>query len=203
MDDVRKLINHLIEKGYDKKIPQRRSEQEVLISYEVAAKLVLIVENVKSQLDEASSLIERKIDILNCLISDFRFKLQPYMNTISLPSKSPRRADSLGLDFDSIFHAFDSIDTDEMVDISIDYGQIDSDEEAKLYDELDNLMEAQERAIAFKGNANKFMANAFQKMFLRIQDLEDSFELVRRSCLLPSVCSHSIFLFAPLKRSLQ
>ena len=175
IDDVRKLINRLIGKGYDKKIPERRTEQEILVSYEVSSGLVLVATSAKAKLDEACMMIENSSNVLSGLLHDFRINLQPYLSTTPKMSK---RTESSTLDFDSLFQAFESIDNDEKNEFEVDCGYLDSDEEERLYDELDNLMEAQERAFAFKGNANKFMANAFQKIFLRIQDLEDSFSLV-------------------------
>jgi hypothetical protein len=56
---------------------------------------------------------------------------------------------------------------------------IDSDEEAKLFEELDALMDAQERALAFKGNAHQLMAQAFQKVSRRVVELEAAYDLVR------------------------
>jgi hypothetical protein len=176
IDDVRKLINHLIGKGYDKKIPERRSEQDILVSCEVSSEMVLVIESAKKLLQDVCKTIDLKSDILNSVINDFRSRLQPYLNTAS--SKLQKRTESSVVDFDSLLQSLDNVGKNAEDLFDDDCGYLDSDEEAKLYDELDNLMEAQERAYAFKGNANKFMANAFQKIFLRVQDLEDSFHLV-------------------------
>ena len=48
----------------------------------------------------------------------------------------------------------------------------------RLFEELDRLVEAQERMETFKGNAHKFMANSVQKAFRGIEDLENAFRLV-------------------------
>ena len=55
---------------------------------------------------------------------------------------------------------------------------IDSDEETKLFEELDALMEAQERADAFKGNVHQLMAQTFQKVSRRVVELETAYDLV-------------------------
>jgi hypothetical protein len=176
IDDVRKLINHLIGKGYDKKIPERRSEQDILVYGEVSAELVSVIDSAKNLLQDVCKGIDSKSDILNSVINDFRSRLQPYLNSAS--SKLQKRTESSVGDLDTLLQSLDNVGKNAEDIFDDDCGYLDSDEEAKLYDELDNLMEAQERAYAFKGNANKFMANAFQRIFLRVQDLEDSFHLV-------------------------
>ncbi len=176
IDDVRKLINHLIEKGYDKRIPERRSEQEIKVSYEVSSELVLLTESIKTELIKGSALIEGKTAVLSNLLNDFRSCLQPLLASVISGSRS--RRDSTFADCDGLLEALELGPDKGESFLDDHYGAIDSDEEALLYEELDNLMEAQERALLFKGNTAKFMANSFQKLFLRIQELEDSFGLV-------------------------
>ena len=47
-----------------------------------------------------------------------------------------------------------------------------------LYSVEDALMEAQERALAFRGNAHQLMAQAFQKVSRRVVELETAYDLV-------------------------
>jgi hypothetical protein len=180
IDDVRMLINHLIEKGYDKKIPERRNEQEILVSNEVSSELVLITEYTRTRLEEACRFFESNCESLRSVLKTFKLQLHPCLGTTT--TKTHGASETPGVRpvfaFDELFQILESedrIDDDPFEDCC---GCIDSDEEAKLYEELDTLLDAQERAFAFKGNTNKFMANAFQKIFLRIQELEHSFELV-------------------------
>jgi hypothetical protein len=181
IDDVRMLINHLIGKGYDKRIPARRTEQEVLVSYEVSSELVLLTTNTRICFEEACQFFDGKCEALRGVLETFKLHLRPYLSTT--PAKTQLLPESLGprpvFGFDQLFQILDSDDKTDDDPFEDDYGCIDSDEEAKLYDELDILLDAQERAFAFKGSTNKFLANAFQKIFLRIQELEHGFDLVR------------------------
>ena len=180
IDDVRMLINHLIGKGYDKKIPERRNEQEILVSNEVSSELVLITENTRLRLEEACVFLDSKCESLRSVLETFKLRLRPYLSTTV--AKIQGAPESAGvrpvLAFDELFQVLDSDDIIGDDPFEDGCGCIDSDEEAKLYEELDTLLDAQERAFAFKGNNSKFMANAFQKVFLRIQELEHCFELV-------------------------
>ena len=184
IDDIRKLINKLISYGYDKTVPQRLTEQRLLTNLEASSQLVSLVETTKSELSYACETIDDASDILHATLGMIRSDLQPYLTPAWLPCQVGHDPHSdtepLGLSLlvglDELFEAIDSEKTCTLDDDKVDW--IDSDEEARLYDELDELMEAQERAFAFKGNVTKFMANAFQKCFLRLQEMEDAFKLV-------------------------
>ena len=174
IDDARLLINRLIKKGYDKSIPDRRSDQDIRVSYEASAQLVVMTQKCKSSFHDASDRIENISSDLLSLLKSFRRCLEPFITTV--PSKA--RLEGTLNEFDRLYHNLNLVRIDGESQFDDECGCIDSDEEAQLYEELDNLMEAQERALAFKGDSKKFMANAFQKLFMRIQELEAAFEYV-------------------------
>ena len=176
IDDIRKRINYLIEKGYDKKVPERRSEQEILAAHEISSELVGLIQRTKTVLNEGITVIEGASSSLNSLLNDFRVGLQPHLNNYM--SKNRSNVESSAVDFDKLFEALNSDHSANEDTFFENYGVVDSDEEALLYEELDNLMEAQERAQLFRGNNSKFIANAVQKVLLRIQELESAFGLV-------------------------
>ena len=186
IDDVRTLINHLIEKGYDKKIPERRSEQDILVVQETSPELVLLTERIRVELLAGSVTTERMTAELTSLLHEFRSRLQPHL-IIYFSGRNSQRESSL-TNCDAILEALELGVNREDSFLEDHCFAIDSDEEAQLYDELDDLLEAQERAVSFRGNTNKFIASSFQKLFLRIQELEDSFKLVSSNFPLNSDC---------------
>ena len=185
IDDARALITKLITKGYDKSIPVRRSDQDILVSFDASAKLVKILKDCKADLLEACSGVDSAIQNLICLVECFRTNLEPFI--ISVSSKGHDVAEN---EFKGLYNNLQTNDDDSDEPLFNEYGCIDSDEEAQLYYELDCLMEAQERAMAFKGDSKKFMANAFQKLFLRIEEMETAFESVsyKYQIMSPLIC---------------
>ena len=173
IDDARALITKLISKGYDKSIPVRRSDQDILVSFDASAKLVMTLKDCKISLSEACIGVDSAIENLMCLVECFRSNLEPFV--VSVSSKGQDLAEN---EFQGLYHNLQTEADDSDETLFNEYGCIDSDEEAQLYRELDCLMEAQERAMAFKGDSKKFMANAFQKLFMRIEEMGTAFESV-------------------------
>ena len=186
LDDARSLITKLISRGYDKKVPERCSDQDVFVSFESSVQLAEHIKNCHALLREASCKLEGMIEKLQLMLANFRSNLEIFI--MNVPSKA--KNDSSANDFDRLYERLNTINKSINDDIDDEYGCIDSDEEAQLYQELDCLMEAQERALAFKGDSKKFMANAFQKIFLRVQEMESSFELVRTQFKMPCTNMH-------------
>ena len=176
VNEVRFLIKRLIKGGYDKKVPVRPSEQEILTSFESSLLVVEHLAKCGDEIQERKSSIQKETEFVQDAILDMCSSLQPMF------SISTETADitNLATEFQDLFlslktHQQDHDDLDELNQA------IDSDEEARLFEELDALMEAQERAEIFKGNVHELMAQSFQKVSRKLVELETAFDLVRIS----------------------
>jgi hypothetical protein len=184
MNEVRCLINTLIEKEYDSKTPVARTEQEILIGREVSSNIMLKLSEAQKQINELLAYIHQDLASLIEMTDIMQNSLIPSLSNI--PFKAEKSGVNLINDFDSLLKHLKelyALCTEDRLENPINDADnqnfaIDSDEEERLYRELDLLMESQERAEAFKGNAHKFMANSVQKAFRAISDLQNSFQLV-------------------------
>ncbi len=189
MSEIRALIDSLIEKRYDVKKPIALSDQDILKSREVCSQLVIHVNQVQVKLNDAFASVLENLGTLLDVIDYMHASFIPALGRI--PFKANRSGADLLNDFDSLvrnlkeMYAFLKEDRNHslMDDTENQNFAIDSDEEERLFRELDLLMESQERAEAFTGNAHKFMANSVQKTFRIIHDLQNSFQLVHISIL--------------------
>ena len=181
INDVRFLIKRLIKGGYDKKIPIRPSEQEILTSLEISFSIVDHLALVREGVHAA----KLNLQLETAFVQESILDLCSTLNPIFAISKS--MDDDLYAEYNGLFRSGPAIskamgrhshnqDFDDFDDL---YQAIDSDEEAKLFEELDALMEAQERAFLFKGNAHELMAQTFQKVTRRLVELETAYDLVR------------------------
>ena len=166
--EVHERIEMLLSQGYDKRPPTQRSEEENITCMESSLYLIRTLyheEKMKSEilmLREASSRIHNLV-----LYVDDNFL--PYLTSIPLKQRGKQEH------FSALLH---NCDDDDQIDFDDTNCAIDSEDEDRLFDELDHLIDAQERAEAFRGNAYKFMANSFQRTFLKVVELQDAFALV-------------------------
>ena len=181
INDVRFLIKRLIKGGYDKKIPIRPSEQELILSLETSHSIVKHLATVREDVDAAKKSIQLDTKFVQESILDLCLTLQPIFEVFK------KAENSLHTEYQTLLrslHQTSKIDGRSIHEHAHDddfdnsYQAIDSDEEAKLFEELDALMEAQERAFFFKGNAHELMAQTFQKVSRRLVELESAYELV-------------------------
>ena len=176
MSQVREKINFYLSKGYDKRVPIRTQEQCILEYHEASTKLIASLGNNPSVLD-AESFIHDAILKLRNIFGFIGDNIVPYLSAVPLEGVKS------GFDLKTEFSLLLQMVSDEALyeenhDSDQGYCAYDSEEEARLFDELDLLLETQERAEMFRGNSFKFMANSFQKAFLRISELENAFKKV-------------------------
>jgi hypothetical protein len=185
MNEIRALIDALIEKKYDTMKPIAASDQHILKSRDVCSELIIHVHLEQSRMNEVFSSIHENLGTVHDVIDYMNASLIPHL--VSIPIKANRSGSELQYNLNSLVLTFkgaygllkEASDHSLMIDDTENQNfAIDSDEEERLYRELDLLMESQERAEAFTGNAHKFMANSVQKTVRIIDDLQNCFQLV-------------------------
>jgi hypothetical protein len=192
MLEVRNLVDHLMAKEYDLREPIRQSEQEFLQNWEVSLKLIVLLHESKEKVMEGCHLVQNTVTSVLDILKNIRSLLIPYLGLVPMKGS---KLDFIS-EFDTMYLALteehERLETRHIVvkgeDGDNQIFAIDSDEETRLFEELDQLMDAQERAQAFKGNAHKFMANSVQKVFRQISELENAFRLVRLTKVLLLIC---------------
>jgi hypothetical protein len=183
IDDVRNLVNYLMNQEYDFREPIQLKEYEILQNREICLQIIVRMHKTQDLVHSSLDGINGKIDVV---LEAIQFLQNSFIPCISIiPFKSNKTGADLINDFQSLFVLLNDTKSeleeshvrgfDEMEAHNV---AIDSDEEERLFEELDQLMEAQERMEAFQGNAHKFMANSVQKVFRGIEDLENAFRLV-------------------------
>ena len=181
--DVRHLIDKLMDKEYDLHEPIQMTDYDVLKHREICTDLVFCIHGTHEKVQSTLSAINEKISVVLEAITFMQSSFLPCLSLV--PFKGNKSGSDLINDFESLFLILK--DTRSELDESHIRGldemeghtvAIDSDEEDRLFEELDQLMEAQERMEAFTGNAHKFMANSVQRAFRLLEDLETSFRLV-------------------------
>ena len=173
IDEVRELVDRLIEKGYDQHAPTATGDRELLRSWEASMAIVSAMDEMKGAVDEALQLVRSRAASIRGVFDHFGQTIVPYLCAVPMKGggaeELPALLRNLG---DSYCRGRDPDDEEDAM-----FG-IDSDEEARLFEELDQLVDVQERMETFRTDSRRFMANSFQKSFLHILDLEDAFELV-------------------------
>jgi hypothetical protein len=169
--DVRHLIKRLIKGGYDKKMPIRPSEQEILTSFETSLLIASHLANIRGEIHSVQEQVQTETTFLQDAVMDICVMIQPILTVQDIVEGS------LSEEFQEQFRSLKTyqLEHDDMDEVN---QAIDSDEEAKLFEELDALMDAQERALAFRGNAHQLMAQAFKKVSRRVVELETAYDLV-------------------------
>ena len=185
MNDVRNVLDRLIQGGQDEREPIALGQQKIFQCREVTMILLKRIYSKREITQSTSLYVDECISDIIALVQFLHQKFVPLLSLI--PFNSSKSGSALISEFESIFESF--MKAESTVEISHQHGHfeegdnqdlaIDSDEEERLFDELDQLMEAQERAEAFRGNAHKFMANSMQRAFRMIEELETGFQTVR------------------------
>ena len=176
MGQVRERIDFFLSKGYDKRVPIRTQEQCIVEYHEASTKLIASLGNNPSVLD-AESLLHNAILKLRDIFYFISDTIVPYLSAV--PLEGVKSSFDLKMEVSLLLQIVsDEALYEEKDDSDQGYCAYDSEEEARLFDELDLLLETQERAEMFRGNSFKFMANSFQKAFLRISELENAFKKV-------------------------
>ena len=183
ISDVRILIDRLMEKEYDLQEPIQMSEHEILKHKEVSMDIIIRVHRTQEQVQSTLSSINEK---LSAVLEALAFMQSSFIPCLSLvPFKGNKSGVDLINDFESLFTLLKDTRAElkeshvrGLDEIEGHNVALDSDEEDKLFEELDQLMEAQERMEAFMGNAHKFMANSVQRAFRLLEDLENSYKIV-------------------------
>ncbi len=178
LEEVRAKVDQLLTNGYNKRESVWKSEEDLLCHFEVSTVLSVKTSETKIIVDEAANRILQHISGIRNILIGLSSTFTPYLSV--LPSKNkkikllPESIKSLLQDMEDC----QAISSDNVNHISSHF-QIDSDEEARLFDEIDIMMDTQERAELFKGNTQRFLANSVECIFRRIFDLENAFRLVR------------------------
>jgi hypothetical protein len=173
----------LLAYGYNKQVSVWKSKEEIQCELEASAALAVKVCQTKIKMDEsADRILVHVLKIRNILVGISNTFI-PYLSSIPSKSKKPFQAS----DCMNVFKLFGDVEScqaqvegnDNVLDYMGSHFQLDSDEEAHLFEEIDIMMDTQERAELFKGNTRKFLANSVECTFRRIFDLENAFRLVR------------------------
>jgi CRP-like cAMP-binding protein len=77
MEDVRSLIRRLIDAGYDKRVPQSLSEQQIRFSYEASARHMGLVRSLQDCLSEATAAVRRQGAQLSAMTDHILATLRP------------------------------------------------------------------------------------------------------------------------------
>jgi hypothetical protein len=185
MLEVRNLVDNLMAKEYDLREPVRQSEQQNLQNFEASLQIIVRFHQTREKVSEGSHSVQLVITNVLEMLRGVRETFIPILSKV--PMKGSKDGTEFIVEFDALFRTLNEAQErlehgHVMVkgeEIENQMHAIDSDEEARLFEELDQLMDAQERAQAFRGNAHKFMANAVQKAFRHISEMENAFRLVR------------------------
>jgi hypothetical protein len=178
-EDVRAKMDQLLANGYDKKGSIWKSEEELLREFDTSVILAAKVCETKVKLDDAADRVMQHVSGIKNFMINFSNQFIPYLS--ALPSKSKKISHLL----EGIHVILQNLDNcqvrsnEHVLDHLNSFFQIDSDEEAELFEEIDVMMDTQERAESFKGNTQRFLANSVECTFRRIFDLENAYRLVR------------------------
>ena len=176
MSQVRLRIEFLLSKGYDKRVPVRMHEQSIMAHHEASTKLIATMSS-SEMISSAQVLVQSTIVNLRNIFNYVGENLIPYLSAV--PLEGVKSGFDLKEEFEQLLKTLsDNSIYQENSDGDLGYCAYDSEEEARLFEELDHLLETQERAEMFNGNSLKFMANSFQKAFLKISELEHVFKKV-------------------------
>ena len=195
LDDVRDKVDSLLLKQYHKRDPVVKTEQELLCSFESTMELVIRLQKSRSDVDGFVSLLLEHMTYIKQVLSELPVSLVSYLSSIPSRSSKIRNLSSrISLALEDLDDSSDVKTQSAVVDSGFlnSFWEIDSDEEAKLLEDIDVLMDTQERAEAFRGNTQKFLANSVQCTFRRIFELEHAFQLVNQLCLLGDLNHNSL-----------
>ena len=176
MDDVCLRIETLLKMGYDIKPPKDNAEEDILLVNESCFYLIdtLYQENrMKSQVDSVRTFNSNIYNLLLHICNTF----VPYLAAVPL-GQDGRKKLSLKKQISDLLFSLSNEQKGIVSDVYDTTCAIDSEEEDRLFEELDYLVDAQERALSFRGNAMKFMANSFQRNFMKVSDLENAISMV-------------------------
>ena len=185
MLDVRNLVDHLMAKEYDLREPVRQSDQEIIQCFETSLQIIVRLIEMKEKVVLGSQGVQLVVTSVVDILRTVRGTLIQHLSKV--PMKGSKHGSEFIREFDVLFQSLtEAHERLELAHVTIKGDDnenqmfaIDSDEETRLFEELDQLMDAQERAQAFRGHAHKFMANSVQKVFRQISELENAFRLVR------------------------
>ena len=180
MKEVRERVDKLLRQGYDVSAPRRATEAENMALLESGMHLIRTLYR-EDGMDGPIAMVKEISAQLQDLLEYICDNFVPYLAAVPLKRPSGKQSQNLQREFSSMLSALRNNVEDDADDVDDMYCAIDSEEEDRLFEELDYLVDAQERAEAFRGNAYKFMANSIQKAFLKVVDLEVAFRMVRSS----------------------
>jgi len=168
MDQVRERIESLLAKGYDLRAPVNFSRGAVSTQLETVHRIVEILQTENKMEDEIKMVQGMCATVLKTsqLLSD---SFAPHLVNVPLKHGGQRGIQQELIELSRTIQDENIDHTDDFEDV---YCAIDSDEEERLFEELDYLVDLQERAEAFKGDKIKFIANSFQRAFMTLTDHE-------------------------------
>ena len=190
MEDVRRLIRRLIVAGYDRRVPNSQSDQQIHTMYETTVKNVGLARDLKSELCTGAEFLKGEASCIRKLFQEIHGNLMPICKSIDAhPVNQARHSVSdIHEEPQRVGWTAKGQLEHELRDLALrglrteaelleghneDEPQpLDSDEEAQLHAELDTLVEMQERVEAMGGNQNKYMASVFQRACLQITEIE-------------------------------
>ena len=177
MKEVRERVQHLLRQGYDVTVPKTATEDENMKVFDASLHIVRTMYQ-ENRLEEQIQKIRETNGQLQDLLVYIGDALVPYLAAVPLKRVQGKQGANLQAEFANLLVALAASEADHTNDGDDMYCAIDSEEEDRLFEELDYLVDAQERAEAFRGNAYKFMANSFQRVFLKVTDLEIAYRMV-------------------------
>ena len=166
-------------KGYDKQNYASKTDLELKSAHKASLELLVKIENTKVSLEQFTKEISTKIVSIQGILMDLPGSLFSHLKMIPFMNKKEK---DLMQNINFILDGIKEKNVENVtnhIERNDTLFEIDSDEEARLFDEIDVMMDIQERTEAFRGNSQKFLANSVQCTFRRIFELENAFRLVR------------------------
>ena len=180
LDEVRKQIDFLLMKGYDKHSHASKTELEMRSAYESSLELLVKIKTTKDHLKKFTEDLSQKMESIRNILMDAPPSLVSDLSMIPSKNKKERNlVQSINIVLEGLCESHHNETENTALEQNSTFFEIDSDEEEKLFHEIDIMMDTQERAEAFRGNSEKFLANSVQCTFRRIFELENAFRLVR------------------------
>jgi hypothetical protein len=189
--NVRRLVDRLVEGGCDAREPASRPERETAKGREVCLRLLGRVGEVQAVADELLASVRDRMARVCKAVESLRVAFVPALCRI--PFKSGRFGDELRAEFDSHFESlrrFRACVDDPHFRLSAAaevaeedlHDPVDSDDERRLFREIDLLTEARDRteeaSAAEEGGAHRRVTDTVRRAFRQLDSLQASFHAV-------------------------
>ena len=187
MEDVRKVIKLLIDQGLDTKKPERATHQECVVAHEASVDLMQPAQEIKRVFDIVTRLIGQekeccqKLLEVSCDVCDvvakFVDKILPAHVARDKSSNKDEMAQHLyANDVKEFMHVLHSGEDSESLDQFFDF-EIDAATLA-LYEELDDILSAQERDKFASRSTRIMLAKEFNRHLMGLFKVEEMWRIL-------------------------